>query len=281
VSARPQLGEFLQTRRARVRPEDVGLPGGRDRRVSGLRREEVAMLANVSVDYYVRLEQGRADNPSVTVLSAVADALRLDQAERDHLRALACTAPRTSPPQAVVRPQLQAMIEAMRDVPAVVVDRLSNVLAWNRGATAVVADFAELPPGERNLARLYFLDPAAREFYQDWETVASDAVAMLRVASAEYAADPELTALVDELRAASPDFDRFWTSQDVAARSHCPKVLNHPTAGLLTFSLESLQLPGDDGQFVITYTPSDPTTQAALETLLATERSFSRVVHPK
>jgi transcriptional regulator with XRE-family HTH domain len=227
------------------------------------------MLANVSVDYYVRLEQGRADNPSVTVLSAVADALRLDQAERDHLRALSCTTPRTSPPPVVVRPELKAMIEAMRDVPAVVVDRLSNVLAWNRGATVVIADFAETP--HRNLARLYFLDPAAKRFYQDWEAVARDAVAMLRTASAEYADDPELSSLVDELRTASPDFERFWTSQDVAARSHCPKVLNHPTAGLLTFSLESLKLSGDDGQFVITYTPSDPTTQAALETLLTSQ----------
>jgi transcriptional regulator with XRE-family HTH domain len=266
---RSQLGEFLQTRRARVQPEDVGLPPGHDRRVSGLRREEVAVLANVSVDYYIRLEQGRAENPSVAVLTAVADALRLNQAERDHLRTLACTAPPAVPPRAVVRPQLDAMIQAMRDVPAIVVDRLSTVLAWNRGATAVIADFDN--PRNRNLARLYFLDPQAREFYADWETVARDAVALLRRTSAEYAADPALAALVDELRTASSDFDRFWTSQDVAARSHCPKTLNHPAAGRLTFSLESLQVPGDDPQYVLTYTPADPTTQAALEALLATQ----------
>jgi len=246
------------------------LQPGADRRVSGLRREEVALLANVSVDYYIRLEQGRAANPSVAVLTAVADALRMDQAERDHLRSLACTAPPTVPPRTAVRPQLDAMIQAMRDVPAIVVDRLSNVLAWNRGATAVIADFED--PRQRNLARHYFLEPEARDFYADWETVAQDAVALLRRASAEYADDAELAALVDELRTASPDFDRFWTTHNVQNRSHCPKLLNHPTAGRLTFSLESLQLPGDDGQFVVTYTPADPTTQAALETLLAQEQ---------
>lgn len=273
MSPRPELGEFLQTRRARVRPEDVGLPPGRDRRVSGLRREEVALLANVSVDYYIRLEQGRADNPSVAVLTAVADALRMDQAERDHLRTLACTTPPALPPRTAVRPQLEAMIHAMRDVPALVVDRLSNVLAWNRGATAVIADFDD--PRTRNLARQYFLEPAAREFYADWETVARDAVALLRRTSAEYAGDAELAALVDELRAASPDFDRFWTAQDVQNRSHCPKILNHPIAGRLTFSLESLQLPADPGHYVLTYTPADPTTQAALETLLSAQAPFS------
>ncbi|TDO59787.1 hypothetical protein EV651_108131 [Kribbella sp. VKM Ac-2571] len=118
-----------------------------------------------------------------------------------------------------------------------------------------------------------FLDPGAREYYADWETVAQDAVALLRKASAEYADDTELAALVDELRPASPEFERFWTSQDVQNRSHCPKILNHPVAGQLTFSLESLQLPGDDGQFVITYTPSDDTTKARLATVLVRDHS--------
>nr|WP_272954865.1 helix-turn-helix transcriptional regulator [Kribbella shirazensis] len=263
------MGEFLQTRRARVRPEDVGLRSGRDRRVSGLRREEVALLANVSVDYYIRLEQGRAGNPSTTVLTAVADALRLDQAERDHLRRLACSAPPV-PPKTAVRPQLQAMIDAMHDLPAIVVDRLSNVLAWNAAALEVVADFEGSAP--RNLARLYFLDPEAREYYADWQTVAEDAVALLRKASAEYADDTELAALVDELRTASPDFDRFWTSQNVQNRSACPKTLNHPTAGRLTFTLEPLQLPTDDGQHVITYTPADQPTTTWLTNRASTSR---------
>jgi transcriptional regulator with XRE-family HTH domain len=225
--------------------------------VSGLRREEVALLANVSVDYYVRLEQGRAGNPSTAVLSAVADALQLNQAERDHLRMLSCAAPPAVPPKTTVRPQLKAMLDAMQDLPAIVVDRLSNVLAWNAAALEVVADFED--SAQHNLARLYFLDPSSRQYYADWETVAQDAVALLRRASAEYADDTELTALVNDLRA-DPDFDRFWTSQDVQNRSHCPKVLNHPEAGQLTFTLESLELPGDDGQYVITYTPADSIT---------------------
>ncbi|MDX3005751.1 helix-turn-helix transcriptional regulator [Kribbella solani] len=262
MSARPELGEFLQTRRARVRPEDVGLRPGADRRVAGLRREEVALLASVSVDYYVRLEQGRAGNPSVAVLNAVADALRMSQAERDHLRTLACSAPPAVPPKPTVRPQLQAMIHAMRELPAIVVDRMSNVLAWNDAATAVITNFED--PSRRNLARLYFLDDDSRTYYADWTTVAQDAVALLRRASAEYADDTELQSLVTELRAASPDFNRFWTSQDVQNRSHCPKTLNHPTAGELTFTIESLQLPGDPDQHVLTYTPATPPTAAWL-----------------
>jgi transcriptional regulator with XRE-family HTH domain len=265
------LGEFLQSRRARVRPEDVGLRPGPDRRVTGLRREEAALLANVSVDYYIRLEQGRAANPSVAVLTAVADALRMDPAERDHLRSLACAAPPAVPPKTPVRPQLKAMIDAMHDLPAIVVDRLSNVIAWNAAATTVIADFED--PSQRNLARLYFLDPGSRDYYADWDTVARDAVALLRRASAEYAGDTELAALVHELRAASPEFERFWISQDVQNRSHCPKILNHPVAGQLTFSLESLQLPGDDGQFVITYTPSDDTTKARPAAVLVGDHS--------
>jgi hypothetical protein len=150
----------------------------------------------------------------------------------------------------------------MQDLPAIVVDRLSNVLAWNSAAVPVIADFED--PARRNLARLYFLDPSSRSYYADWEALAEDAVALLRRASAEYAEDAELAALVQELRTASPDFERFWLSQNVQNRSHCPKTINHPD-GRLTFTLEPLQLPGDTGQFVITYTPADTTTKAWLD----------------
>jgi transcriptional regulator with XRE-family HTH domain len=267
VTTRPQLGEFLQTRRARVRPEEVGLPAVPDRRVAGLRREEVAMLANVSMDYYIRLEQGRAANPSAVVLKAVADALRMSEDERNHLLSLASPAPRTGPAPVVVRPALAAMIESLRDVPAVVLDRLSNVLAWNPAADALIADFDAMEPAERNLVRHYFLDRSARTLYDNWELVAKDAVAQLRRASAEYADDPELAELVGELLARSADFTAYWNTQDVSSRSHCPKVLNHPTAGRLVFSLESLELPGDD-QTVVTYTPADPATEYTLRNLL-------------
>ncbi|WP_433017151.1 helix-turn-helix transcriptional regulator [Kribbella sp. CA-294648] len=261
---RPELGEYLQSRRARVSPEEAGLPNGAARRVPGLRREEVAMLANVSVDYYIRLEQGRAGNPSETVLGAVADALRLTAAERAHLFSLAAPSQRTSPPPAEVRPQLAAMIQALRDVPAIVVDRLTNVLAWNDGAALILADFAELPVEQRNLTRMHFLDPAMRDLHGNWEQVARDAVAQLRHASVGYASDPEMAALVSELSSASPEFAAYWNAHDVATRSPCAKVLNHPTAGRLSFSLESLVLPADDGQYVMTYTPTDEPTRTAL-----------------
>ncbi|UGQ12018.1 helix-turn-helix transcriptional regulator [Yinghuangia sp. ASG 101] len=261
------LGEFLRTRRARLRPGDVGLPPGSGRRVGGLRREEVALLAGVSVDYYVRLEQGRGVNPSAGVLAALGDALRLGRTERDHLERLARPKPPAVPPKTAVRPQLKAMIDAMPAMPAIVVDRLSNVLAWNAAALEAIADFEG--GAHRNLARLYFLDPASRTYYADWESTARDAVALLRKASAEYADDTELAELVDELREACPDFVRFWDAHDVQARSHCAKTLNHPAAGRLLFSLEPLQLTGGDGQYVITCTPADPATADWLATRAA------------
>ncbi|MFC0624191.1 helix-turn-helix transcriptional regulator [Kribbella deserti] len=265
MTIRPDLGEFLQTRRSRIRPEEVGLPSSPDRRVAGLRREEVALLSNVSVDYYIRLEQGRAANPSHAVLTAVASALRLSETEREHLLALANPAARRRPEPAKVRPQLAAMVNALRELPAVVLDRLSNVLVWNPAAAVVLGDFAN---GERNLARRYFLDPASRTLYSDWESAAKDMVAHLRKMSAEYADDPELAELVEELSALSPEFAGWWSGHDVSTRSHCPKMLNHPGAGRLTFSLEVLVVPADDGQAVLTYTPADQETESAVEALL-------------
>jgi transcriptional regulator with XRE-family HTH domain len=273
MTVRPRLGEFLRTRRARVRPAEVGLVTGSDRRVSGLRREEVALLANVSVDYYVRLEQGRAKHPSRAILGAVADALRLTPAEREHLLSLAEAPERSRPAPAVVRPAVDALIQSMRDTPAVVLDRLTNVLAWNPAAAALITDFAALTPTDRNITRLYFLDPAAREFSVDWESVAKDAVAQLRRASAEYADDPELADLVAELTARSRTFARWWQGQGVLTRAHCPKVFNHPVMGRGTFTLEALDLPGDDGQYILTCTPADPSTELALHSLLSITRA--------
>jgi transcriptional regulator with XRE-family HTH domain len=276
VTIRPALGEFLQTRRARVRPEEVGLPPGPDRRVAGLRREEVALLANVSVDYYVRLEQGRAAHPSAAVLTAVASALRLTEVERDHLLSLAEPPTRPQPAPAVIRPALSAMVSALREVPAVVMDRLGNVLTWNPAAAVVFGDFGELPQAERNLIREYFLNPGTKDFYQDWERAAKDSVAHLRKASAEYADDPELAELVAELTTLSPEFATWWSAQDVSIRSHCPKILNHPTAGQLAFSLESLTLPNDPGQTLTTYTPANPQTETAVRDLLETDLRLAR-----
>jgi len=140
----------------------------------------------------------------------------------------------------------------------------------------VFGDFGELPPAERNLIREYFLNPRSKDFYQDWERAAKDSVAHLRKASAEYADDPELAELVAELTTLSSEFASWWSAQDVSIRSHCPKILNHPTAGQLAFSLESLTLPNDPGQTLTTYTPANPQTETALRNLLETDLRLTR-----
>ncbi|MGC4936371.1 helix-turn-helix transcriptional regulator [Kribbella sp. DT2] len=268
MTVRPQLGEFLRSRRSRVRPVEVGLPDSPDRRVAGLRREEVALLANVSVDYYVRLEQDRAPNPSAAVLDSLATALRLTEAERDHLRSLAGPPPKQRPEPVVVRPTVVAMVTGLTETPAIVLDRLSNVVAWNNAASALLTDFGALTSAERNLTRLYFLDPAARELYLDWDAVAKDVVGHLRRTSSEYADDPELAELVAELSSRCPDFAGWWDAHDVSVSAYCPKRLNHPSVGPLTFSLEVLTLPGDNGQHLMTYTPADATTRSRLRSLM-------------
>ncbi|WP_168197402.1 helix-turn-helix transcriptional regulator [Kribbella sp. ALI-6-A] len=273
MTVRPQLGEFLRSRRSRVRPCDVGLPMGSDRRVAGLRREEVALLANVSVDYYVRLEQDRAPNPSAAVLDSLSSALKLTEAEHAHLRLLAAPPAKQRPEPAVVRPTVVAMITGLTETPAIVLDRLSNVIAWNAAAAALLTDFGALSPAERNLTRLYFLDPAARELYLDWKTVAKDVVGHLRRTSAEYADDPELGALVEELSTRCPEFATWWQGHDVSISAHCPKRLDHPVAGRLDLDLEVLELPGDHGQHLMTYTPSDGSTRVRLQALI---RSHTR-----
>ncbi|TDP91853.1 helix-turn-helix transcriptional regulator [Labedaea rhizosphaerae] len=265
MSTRADLTEFLRTRRARMRPEDVGLPpfGGR-RRVPGLRREELAQLAGVSVDYYVRLEQGRTNNVSREVLDAVARALRLDPTEREHLHRLAH--PQRTPvrPQQV-RPAVQHLLDALDRVPAFVLGRNMTVLAWNEPARLVVADFAVLPAKERNMARQAFLAPQARELYVDWPQVARETVAYLRMSSGQRPDDAELAELVADLSAGSEEFRRLWASHDVKDKAHGTKRLRHPLVGEFTVEYETLPLPGDPDQVIVTYTA--PPGSAAAEAL--------------
>lgn len=205
MDQRTELSEFLRSRRARLQPSDVGLPdyGGR-RRVPGLRREELAQLAGVSTAYYVRLEQGHGENVSEAVLDAIARALRLTHAEREHLRRI--TKPvrrrpgrgRPARPQPV-RPEFQQLLDAMENVPAYVIGRRLDVIAWNRLGSALAGDFAALPPDHRNMAWQVFLDPAARELYLDWEGKAADVVGILRLDAGRDPDDPRLTSLIGEL----------------------------------------------------------------------------------
>jgi len=272
--ANDELRQFLRSRRGRVEPHEVGLPTGEGaRRVPGLRREELARLAGVSVDYYVRLEQGRATGASEDVLDAVARALRLDDDERAHLFDLARPTrtrakQRTARPQRV-RPGVLRLLQST-PMPAFVLGRRLDFLATNRMTRALLCDFDARPPRERNHARWVFLDPAARELYVDWEAVARDNVASLRMDAGRHPDDPELSALVGELSVKSPEFAGWWASHDVLRQTHGTKRYHHPIVGALTVGYEALTLPDDPDQTLFLYTvePGSPSAEA-LELLSA------------
>ena len=267
MTPKEELREFLRSRRARIAPEDVGLPAGHGhRRVPGLRREELAMLAGVSVDYYVRLEQGRNASVSGSVLDAIARALQLDEHERAHLFDLAkpTRAPRRPAPRPQrVRPGMRTLLDNLV-TPAFVLGRRLDILATNRMARALLCDFDALPPRERNHARWVFLDPAARELYLDWEAVARDNVAVLRMDAGRHPDDPELSELIGELTIKSPDFARWWSDHDVLRQTHGTKRYHHPVVGNLTVAYEALPLPDDAEQtlFVYSVEPGSPSAEA-------------------
>lgn len=270
LDQRAELGEFLRTRRARLRPEDVGLPDyGRHRRVPGLRREELAQLAGVSVAYYTRLEQGHGQNVSAEVLDAIARALRLDGAESAHLNHLASPRTRNRRSRArrpqQVRPGLRSLLEAMDGVPAYLVGRRQDVIGWNPLAAAVFGDFGALPPAERNLVRLVFLDPATAELYAEWECRACEVVSNLRMYAGQFPDDEQLSALVGELSVKNEEFRRLWAAHTVADdKTHGVKRLRHPLVGELSLSFETLTLPDDPAQFLVTYhaEPGSPSADA-------------------
>ncbi|MER6731623.1 helix-turn-helix transcriptional regulator [Streptomyces puniciscabiei] len=257
LDRRAELSEFLRSRRARLKPEDVGLPEfGRHRRVPGLRREELAQLAGVSVAYYTRLEQGNGRNVSAEVLDSIARALRLSDAEHAHLTHLAKPKSHKKKPaarQQQVRVALRQLLDTMDGVPAYVVGRRSEILAWNRMAAALFGDWAELPAAERNWARLTFLRPDYRELFVDWEQKAIDIVCALRMDAGCYPDDPRLSALVGELSVKSEEFRRLWATHDVKEKSHGVKRLHHPLVGDLSLNWESFRLAGDADQSLITY----------------------------
>ncbi|MFI2233777.1 helix-turn-helix domain-containing protein [Nocardia testacea] len=268
-----QLSEFLKTRRARLRPDDGGAVdfGGR-RRVPGLRREELALLAGVSVDYYTRLEQGRARNVSPDVLDAVARALQLDADERVHLHNLAKpAAPRKRPsrPQQV-GPEMRQALEALAAVPAYIIGRRLDILAWNELARLLIADFPALPSAERNMARLVFLDEASRDLYPDWETKARDTVANLRYDAGRHPDDPQLAHLVGELSLASSDFRRLWADHYVHAKTRGRKRFRHPRIGELALDYVAMRAPDDPDMTMMIYSaPTGSDTAANLQLLAA------------
>jgi transcriptional regulator with XRE-family HTH domain len=262
-----ELRDFLRSRRARITPEEAGLPlrtGAR--RVPGLRREEVAQLAGVSVDYYVRLERGRGLNVSESVLDAVARALRLNETERSHLFTVARpTRDRRRPlaPQRV-RPGLYRVLESLTDTPALVLGRRRDVLAANRLARALYTDFDALPHRERNMARFIFLDDAARELYVDWEQAARSTVGSLHLYAGRYPHDPQLAELIGELSLRDQDFRRWWADHDVMTRTHGTKQYHHPLVGDLTLGYEAFTPTDDPEQLLALHTtePGSPSEHA-------------------
>ncbi|WP_030326702.1 helix-turn-helix domain-containing protein [Streptomyces sp. NRRL B-3229] len=267
LDRRAELSEFLRTRRARLKPEDVGLPEfGRHRRVPGLRREELAQLAGVSVAYYTRLEQGNGRNVSAEVLNAIARALRLSDAEQAHLTHLA--KPKQHKKKAgarteQVRGPLRQLLDSI-EVPAYVSGRRSDILAWNRMAAAVFGDWSELPVAERNWARLVFLKPEYRDLFVDWDQKAYDMVSYLRMDAGCHPDDPLLSTLVGELSLKSEEFRRLWATHDVKEKSYGVKRLRHPLVGDLALHFESFRLSDGTDQALITYhaEPGSPSAEA-------------------
>jgi transcriptional regulator with XRE-family HTH domain len=273
LDRRAELSEFLRSRRARLKPEDVGLPDyGRHRRVPGLRREELAQLAGVSVAYYTRLEQGNGRNVSAEVLDSIARALRLTGAEHAHLTHLA--KPKQHKKKASARPQqvrvaLQQLIDSFENAPAYIVGRRSEILVWNRMAAAVFGDWSQMPPQERNWARMVFLKPEYRELFVEWDQKASDMVSFLRMDAGCHPDDPRLSALVGELSVKSEEFRRLWATHDVKEKSHGVKRLHHPLVGELTLSFESFKIVDDEEQSMVTYHAEPGSASAEALRLLA------------
>ncbi|NAZ85416.1 helix-turn-helix transcriptional regulator [Kineococcus indalonis] len=267
-----ELGAFLRSRRERLRPQDVGLSAGARRRTPGLRREEVAVLAHISTEYYVRLEQGRAPRPSAEVLAAIAGALRLTGAESEHLHLVAGTAPlRGGSHRRDVRPSILALLHRLPQTAGFVVSAAFEVLAWNELAAALMEDFAELAPRERNLARKAFLEPSgpggrggALYGVSDAAEFRLDVVGQLRSARARYPADPAVGELVEELRAGSADFARLWERHDVQAAPVLTKTFQHPLVGEVVVDCDSLALADRDQHLVLYTAPSGSRSAQAL-----------------
>ncbi len=276
IDLRTEIKEFLSSRRARIAPERAGLPAyGGNRRVKGLRREEVALLAGVSVDYYVRMERGGLTGVSDGVLDAVASALHLDEAERAHLFHLArqSGAPggaRRRRSAVPVRPALQQVLDAMTDAPAWICNRRYDVLATNHLARALWAPVLADPRRPANTARFVYLDPeAAKAFFVDYDRIAGDVAAKLRTEAGRNPHDEELSALVGALATHSELFRRRWASRDVRLHRSGRKRLHHPVVGRLDLDVESMELPAEPGLLLNVYTAAAGTAAADSPALLA------------
>jgi transcriptional regulator with XRE-family HTH domain len=274
---RTDIREFLSTRRARISPEQAGLPiyGGARRRVSGLRREEVALLAGISTEYYTRLERGNATGVSESVIAGIAHALQLDEAERTHLldllRAAGTTRrpPRRRPTPQRVRPTVQRVLDSMSGTPAFVLNGRLDVLTANALGYALFAPVYADPARPPNNARFVFLDPHASGFFRDWDTVANDTVALLRAKAGRDPYDRQLSDLIGELSTRSDEFRIRWAAHNVRIHTTGVKLLHHPIVGDLDLPFESFPLAGDPSQSLLTYTAEPGSSSQDALNLLA------------
>jgi transcriptional regulator with XRE-family HTH domain len=277
-----ELGDFLKARRAQLTPPEVGLPeAGSHRKVAGLRREEVAQLAAISVDYLTRLEQGRV-RASASVLVTLSRALRLDDDQQAYLYELAGKAPvpRRRPAQQA-RPAMRRLLDQLTQTPAVVLGRRLDILAWNAGATALYTDFARLPARHRNYVRLLFTDPAVRALHADWEHDARTVVASLRMEAARDPDDPELAVLVGELSLLDADFRTWWATHQVTRTGgYGTKRYQHPLAGDLTLDCDTWDSPDGSGQRLMVLT-AEPGTPSFERLRILASWNYAAVVTPR
>jgi transcriptional regulator with XRE-family HTH domain len=286
VDTRSEIREFLTTRRAKITPDQAGLRVyGGTRRVPGLRREEVALLAGVSVDYYTRLERGNMSGGSESVLEALARALQLDEAERAHLFDLARAAgpiarPRRRSTPGHVRPSVQRILDAMTDAPALVQNGRLDILAANRLGQALYSELYIDPRRPVNHARFTFLDPRAHDFYPDWDRAANDGVALLRAEAGRNPYDRGLTDLVGELSTRSEEFRVRWAAHNVRFHQTGAKHFHHPVVGDLSLTFEMLEFAADPGLNLLAYSAEPGSRSEEALNLLASWTTTLDQVEP-
>ncbi|MER5551529.1 helix-turn-helix transcriptional regulator [Streptomyces sp. NPDC002793] len=274
VDATQELAAFLRTRRERLDPLDFGLPSRRrSRRTPGLRREEVAELAGVSVDYVVRLEQARGLRPSADVVEALAGALRLAPDERAYLFDLTRQRPRDADlPATAAAPPLARLVADLSPLPAMLMNHRYDVLAWNAEMAELILDFGTLPPSQRNAMWLCLMHPEMREFYVDRERVVREGVAHLRAAWAAHPEDRALTGLISEITTHNEEFARLWAQQDVKVNGRGHKVLRHPDVGEIAVHFEVLMPLQDTDQRLMICRAADDMSRSGLDRLCAAAR---------
>ncbi len=278
VLRRNELAAFLRSRRERITPEDVGLPGGQRRRTAGLRREEVAQLAGVGVTWYTWLEQGRPIRASVSVLEAVARTLRLDTIERQHLFRLA-EVPDTAAPAdgaGLLRAEIQVILDGLSPMPASVITERYDILAWNAAYAVLFPRIAEIPAAERNTLLYCFVRSACCSAIENRADQRAAMVAQLRAAYGHHVGDPAWTGFIRRMEAASPEFAAMWATQDVAQPAHYAKVFRHPLYPRLEMTTTSFAMQAAPGLRMVVYTPANGATRAAMERLATADPDVHR-----